>query len=941
MKRLVFLCLLLGALTGFSNELLIPQVKNLPEAGKWTASHYNRALVISGAVSIGRNRGIPRLDDCQLRLLHDGKNLACHFLVQIPRNTKLLAAKKKRDSEVDKDDSVELFFTPGGKMDPVHQIVVNSIGNVLDLRVLQQVQEDIAWNCKGLKVAARVQRGFWSVQYLIPLKELGITPNKVFRFNAAVNDRFRARNVHWSLAPVKAGFRDYQRQFLMRLGDLKTPGKFHLANPYAETLFDGHFEYDIKGVRKEGSVYRSRYRQYDGLYSLMFTAKKGGVVPRITHSIPIKDGEKVRIFGAVHLFRVEKPDFSPARVEFCDSKGKILKKEYAPGLGNMGGSSTPDQIHRICEFTAEAPKGASRAAMVWDLEGTTGAMRIDAVSFRKNFAEWSSPRLLSPSAGMVSRKNDLVFRWNADAAARKGTSQILEIARKPDFKKDVLRYSNVVSGKKVTLKGIGKWYWRVGVSNGKVCSWSPVSSVTLHITAKNEKNRPIVTSMLPYGLQKKLPSQLVIRYEDPGISSGIDVKNIVLTVNGKNVTKECTITKDRLTWRIPSTLKAGVPLHYNILVRDRNSNSLRRYGWFVYGKGGSTRLDKEGFICYNGKRVFPVAMYGMSRLGIYGKLKGGFMTLNFCPWANGELLIAHLEEAARNGIYVVAYTPGNHRVLSGAVAPHSPAGKALEKSALSLPERIKDHPNLLGFFIGDENMDSQGAKPEHVRAWYRKLKEIAPNQLVYWLPTYQLRDKKRVSAAVGACDLIVWHDYSYTRRNVLRVVETADAVRAATNNMPNFFLPEAYGDLPPRALIRFQSFLGIISQSRGLSFYTDYKRRDLTKKDPYADSHFPNYLQEVYAVSKELSSLSRVLTANDRKDFYKVIAEEGSLRTVGKVVNNKYYIFAVNAAKPLFKGRIAGNWKKVTVNGKKAVVKNGAVELELKSTGSLLIVGEK
>ena len=942
MKILILLLsLLAGVFSVSATELVIPQVKKVPSPGTWGVSEYNRALVISGAVSIGKNGGIPRLENCQFRLLHDGTDLACFVQVQIPQKTKLIATKKQRDSEVDKDDSVELFFSPGKEMDPVRQIVVNSIGTVLDLRVLEQRTEDLQWTCEGLKIAVSVQRGLWDVQFRIPLASVGIRKDQVFRFNAVVNDRFRSHKSFWSAAQVKKGFRDYERQFRMRLGDLNTKGVFYSANEYAEQMFDGHFEYDMRGFEREGSVYRSRYRQYDGKNSLMFTAKKESPVARIRKTIAIRPGESVRVFGAVHLYRVEQPDFSPARVEFLDAEGKILKSVNAPGLGNMGGSVTADAVRHLCEFTAVAPEGTANAAMVWSLDGTTGVMRIDAVSFRKNYMEWSAPRLFAPAAGSVSRKNELDFVWRSAGNASKNTSYTLELSRTADFKKDVLRYEGVYSGCKLQLNGNGKWFWRIGSQHEKSSEWSAVSEFTLDITPRNEKNKPVVKSMIPFGLQKTKPSELVISYQDPGISSGIDLTKVRLQVGGKDVTSSCRVSMDQLCWKIPAELKKGVPLHYSIVVQDRNRNSIRRNGWFMYGEGGISRLDSGKFITHKGKRVFPIAMYGMSKLGIYPQMSAGHIDTNFCPWADDENLLAHLGEAAANGMYVVAFVPGNTRILAGDIPLDSAAGKHLDSIALSRAEKIKDHPNLLGFFIGDETMDSQGTKPELVRAWYKRLKKIAPNQLIYWLPTYQLRDVERVASAKGACDLITWHDYSYTRRNVLRVVETADAVKNAIGNMPHFLLPEAYGDLPPRDFIRFQSFLGIISGSRGLSFYTDYKHRDLTQKDPYAKTHFPNYLQEVYAVAKELQALKEVLCADDSRDFYSIINEKGALRSVGKKHNGKYYIFAVNAGKEVFRGKIAGNWKRAVVNGKEVPMKNGEFSLELKSTGSALILAEK
>ena len=76
-----------------------------------------------------------------------------------------------RDGPLFEEETVEIFFDPGGDLQSYFEIEVNPIGTVLDIVFRKNrsgYQGDWAWTCEGLETRVRRGPGFWTVELAIP-----------------------------------------------------------------------------------------------------------------------------------------------------------------------------------------------------------------------------------------------------------------------------------------------------------------------------------------------------------------------------------------------------------------------------------------------------------------------------------------------------------------------------------------------------------------------------------------------------------------------------------------------------------------------------------------------------------------------------------------------------------------------------------------------------
>lgn len=915
LRSMLFLAVLACSAT---ETVIVPKISSAPSAGDWDGPNWYRAALFDGFVNT-RNVKQPRLESVSVRILHDGTYLSLLAQVEMPSGISPSATTVQRDGAADKDDSVEIFLIPNCDKNSIYQIVVNSKGTILDLHRENNVEKR-EWNCPGLEAKVATRKGIgnvwlWEVQLRIPLASLGLREGAKFQFNAGLNDSFSVPRQHWSWAPVERHFLIPEAFSILTLGKAQDKGGHLSFSEYAEQLPDGHFEYGCDDWTRSGKAYRSDYYCYSGKYCLMFKSDNPQSVNTLRKTIPVKPGETFRVFGAIHLQGLDQPDFSPAYVEFLSQDDRVLQRCNAPGLKN-GGAATSVK-HSLVEFSVKAPPESTRARLVWHLNGTTGAYRLDAASFRREYPQWSLPMLLSPGIDKPLYSTIVTFRWTElPDAGRQKISYILEISKDPKFASGVIRTEKVYPEHSIVLNENGKWFWRIGVNHqeGDV-KWTAPNSFLVDCTSANERIAPEIVSMEPFGLLREKPAYLTVKYRDPYIASGMDVKSVKLIVNGRNVTEECRVTENELSWPIPKDQTSLY--HYTVQLKDLNRNSLLKYGYFyVRESPHMVTKDDANFICRDGKRIFPVSLYGVSLTNTYPRMAKEKLNTNFSPWGSVESnYLPHLEEAVKNGMFMVPFAPNHPRILRGEVAPDSATGKVLQEKKYNNILSLKDHPAVLGFYIGDEDLD-KGTQSQQARIWYQLIKETAPNQLVYWLPTYQLDEPRMVLQGLGGCDYFVWHCYYVNCREPLRIVKRLDFIRKATNDIPNYAIIEAFkygenGIFPTYQDIRFQTYFSIISKARGIIFYTDHLRRDFADKDPYANVK-PGYLENVFRVSRELYQLKDALVADDRMDLHTIQTDEGEARSLGKKVGNTLYVIVVNTGKDEFRGKIVSGWKNVT-----------------------------
>ena len=910
-----------------AQDIIIPRLSKLPEPGKWRIYYFKNSLTFSGLNSIGGKAGQPRLESFQIHMLHDKRNLALLVQIRIPPKSDFGVKKqiRKQDNGAYK---LELFFVPDiARPHVMYQLEIGDKGKTSVFLIDGRTRK--SWKCPDLTAAASVLPGLRDIQIKVPLASLGLKPDKPFKFNAALTDHFSAGNSRWSFSPLQ----EPEKFISVKFGDSKTAPALYKSSPYAEQILDGGFEFGMNEWRRTGGVRRDNKYVYDGKNCLKILSIDPTSVNRCSKTILAAPGEILRVYGAVHFQALEQPDFSPARVEFLDSGGKVISTVKAPGLKNMGGGTTPHKRHAFCEFFAAAPEGAKKARLVWHLDGTTGIMRIDAVSFRRLYPDWKIPTLLYPVYGQTFAQMKIPFAWSELVSNRKSPAVCsLEIAADKKFESDLIRIENVYPGHKQELPKNGKWFWRLEINESGKKQFTETSEFTIFCTPENEKMPPVITSCEPSGLTPVRPKELVINIYDYAVSSGIDPKRVKLWVNGVNVSPQLKVFPGKLVWPVPNNNEKL--FHYKIQVKDKNRNCGHGAGFFyVRSQPHVISMDKQNFILRDGKRIFPVSFYAVPWYKTYPKIRAGGLNANFSPWATDIDMIMHLQQAAKEGMYITPFVFDDERILRGEVSPDSSSGKIWEAEKFERVLKLKDHPNTVGFYIGDEDMDGRGTLPEQARRWYWKIKKAAPNQIVFWLPTYKLSDPERVKHAVGACDCLVWHHYGYNKGLPLLFVSTYAIIKKATNDMPHLFIVEAFkngpnGRLPTLEFLRFQSFFGIIERSRGLIFYASTR-------------NWPDYMKTILKVTRELNSLQDALLADDVHDLHRFVPGSSAIRSVGKKVGDQLYIFVVNVGASEYKGKISAKWENPTLDGKPAGIDpDGGVKLVLPSMGSALLKGK-
>lgn len=940
-KTAIFLLLIVSSITLCARELSVPETRQLPTPGKWDRASWLRSLRLHSFVKLG-NQEEPRLESTNIRMLHNGENLAILAEVGLPEKIKLLSNKKTHDSDVTVDDCLEFFFQPSGSK-KIYQLVINPIGTVMDLSVLNG-QEDLSWNCDGLQVSAKKANGLWDVQLLIPLRSIGLNSVQTkFLFNAALTDQFRGREKHWSLAPCRNRFNESDKFIQLQLGDQKTPALEFSSSACPELIDDNNFEYYFSTFKKTGLVYSSKYHAWNGKSCIMFENKDGHTVTEIrSKPFAVVPGETLRGSAALFFHAVLQPDFSPVRLEFFNKEHKLIRMIHAPGMKNSGAQTSV--LHKLYDFTVTVPEGSVQAELIWHLNGTSGAYRLDGISLRKNFPAWSLPSLLTPSAKSVFRKNSIFFNWSEiriPGAAKDGYH--LQVSSRQNFQNPEIDVPYIFPGYTATVPVNGVWFWRVGYKDaGGKMFWTVPETFTIDCAAGNERNKPVIDQIIPTGRINALPEYLTILFHDPIPSSGINKSRVRLIVNQRDVTTQSEISENRIRYSLRGVKTDFVSFYVEI--PDRNGNVTSQNG-YIYVSPVSVKLtqDKAGFIVRNGKRVFPISFYAVILTNSYPKMLKNGMNANMSPWGDLDRNIAHLNAAWHNNMYLIPYASGPRKILNGSVAMDSPAGQKLQKQAIQEVKTLADHPGLLGLYTGDEDMDGNGTKPEIALSWYRLLKKEVPGQLTYWLPTFRLCEPELIRKSAPACDLFVWHSYCVNQRDKFKIVRTMDVIRNASNQKPHYLIVEAFkyganGVFPEYEDIRFQTFFGIASKSRGIVFYTSQDRRDFANKDPYATEK-PGYLDVIFSVSKEIAELQKALVADDCNELHKVKTNSGKLLTLGKVVDSTLYIFAVNISDKPFSGEISANWMNVTIDKRPVSGNLSVIRLKLPVCGVAVLKG--
>ena len=166
--------------------LAVPQARNLPKIdGVIGKTEWNDGVRIAGFLKSAPEPLLVNGGEGFVTFLTDGKRLCAAWRVK-SRNVDigggLRAAATRRDGDVWDDDALELIVgADGGR---VAHFIFNAIGTVYDSMTAPGAKADVKWNAAGVKVASVVRHGWWELEAMVPLSEIGTFKGGIF-VNAA------------------------------------------------------------------------------------------------------------------------------------------------------------------------------------------------------------------------------------------------------------------------------------------------------------------------------------------------------------------------------------------------------------------------------------------------------------------------------------------------------------------------------------------------------------------------------------------------------------------------------------------------------------------------------------------------------------------------------------------------------------------------------------
>ena len=154
----------------------IPHARNLPVVdGVIGAREYDEGVSFAGFLKTASDLRLADTGEETAAFLSDGKTLyvAWHIRARnVDHDGGLKSAAKKRDGAVWDDDSVELSVV-GDDPDRIAHFIFNAIGTVYDSLSKRGKPANAKWNCDGVKVASKVNQGWWDVEVAVPFASIG------------------------------------------------------------------------------------------------------------------------------------------------------------------------------------------------------------------------------------------------------------------------------------------------------------------------------------------------------------------------------------------------------------------------------------------------------------------------------------------------------------------------------------------------------------------------------------------------------------------------------------------------------------------------------------------------------------------------------------------------------------------------------------------------
>jgi len=122
-----------------------------------------------GGVWIDPNAGGAADPHPDLYVCYDDKNIYVGVHNPEPQMQNIIADVTSRDGAVWNDDSIEVFLDPSAGKETYHQFIVNTAGVLYDAE-----GHESSWDSKAQVKVKKMTDG-WSVEFSIPLSDLGVT----------------------------------------------------------------------------------------------------------------------------------------------------------------------------------------------------------------------------------------------------------------------------------------------------------------------------------------------------------------------------------------------------------------------------------------------------------------------------------------------------------------------------------------------------------------------------------------------------------------------------------------------------------------------------------------------------------------------------------------------------------------------------------------------
>ncbi len=323
----------------------------------------------------------------------------------------------------------------------------------------------------------------------------------------------------------------------------------------------------------------------------------------------------------------------------------------------------------------------------------------------------------------------------------------------------------------------------------------------------------------------------------------------------------------------------------------------------------------------DGQPFFPIGLYWL-RADILPEVRRlGFNSGDYFYKLQGEEIAQLMDAAAREGVQILLE-------LSDFVRQRPEPDYAAIAATV---RRYREHPALLAWYIIDEP-DETKTSPAHVRQVYKRIRALDPYHPVYLVNN---RPHTYVDYLDGS-DILAVDVYPVPKQPLRRVRDLVQEARwTGTERKPVWLVAQAFGGVEhwPRAPspmeLRNMVYQGLVQGARGLLFYRycDEEERHIQP---------PDLWRQVRDLAAELTELTPVLTAPQRRHAVQVVGGGQFVDAVLMEQGGAYHLLVVNYTKELrrtrlrFVGGLAFKAAEARYASPPAVLRQGELEIDLK-----------